>query len=175
MNAPVLTEVGVFGKPHGIKGEISASLDFDGIELVEGEFVFAYIDGLAVPFRILSVRTKGSAYLLTLKGINDEKSAALLSNKALLMPDIELNDDDSDQIYLEDLIGFTIIDDGHTVGEITDYDEPTADNPLFVVELPQGDTMLVPANDELICDINFESKTIEMNLPQGLVDLNSSK
>lgn len=175
MNGPVLTEIGSFGKPHGIKGEISASLDFDGIELSEGDFVFAGIDGLDVPFRVLAVRTKGSGYLLTLKGIDDEKSAALLANKPLKMSDIELDDEASDQIYLEDLIGYTVTDGDQTVGKISGYDEPTADNPLFVVELPQGDTVLIPANDELICDIDFDRKTIEMDLPAGLIDLNSSK
>jgi len=174
MNGLALTETGTFGKPHGIKGEISASLAFDGLEPAEGDFVFARIDGLAVPFRILGVRTKGNGYLLTLKGIKDEKSAALLANKPLLMPDIELEDDGSDQIYLEDLIGYTLTDNGMTIGKITGYDEPTADNPLFVVEPAQGDTILVPASDDLICDMDFDNKTIEMNLPEGLIGLNSS-
>lgn len=174
MNGLALTETGTFGKPHGIKGEISASLDFDGIEPAEGDFVFARIDGLAVPFRILGVRSKGSGYLLTLKGINDEKSAALLANKPLLMPDIELEGDITDQIYLEDLIDYTITDGGVTIGKISGYDEPTADNPLFVVKLSQGDTILVPACDDLICDIDFDNKIIKMNLPEGLIGLNSS-
>ena len=173
MKMPALTEIGSFGKPHGIKGEISASIDIDGIELCRDDFVFACIDGLDVPFRVTDIRTKGSGYLLTLKGINDEKSAALLANKALMMPDIEI-DEASDQIYLEDLIGYTVTDDGTTVGKILGYEEPTADNPLFEVETPQGETILIPANDELICDIDFDKETIEMDLPSGLIGLNSS-
>ena len=64
-----LTEAGVFGKPHGIKGEIAASIDIDGIDIAADDFVFARIDGLDVPFRVEAVRYKGSGYLLTLKGL----------------------------------------------------------------------------------------------------------
>lgn len=175
MNSPELTEIGSFGKPHGIRGEISASLDFDNIELCEGDFVFAGIDGLEVPFHIKAIRTKGSAYLLTLKGINDEKSASLLANKPLMMPDIEPNEELSDQIYLEDLIGYTVNDGSITIGKISGYDEPTAENPLFLVDTPQGKTILIPANDELICNIDLDNKNITMDLPLGLIDLNSTK
>ncbi len=57
-----LLEVGEFGKPHGIKGEISAMIDVDGIEIEADDFVFAEIDGLDVPFRVAGVRYKGAGY-----------------------------------------------------------------------------------------------------------------
>ncbi len=175
MTAPSLTEAGAFGKPHGIKGEIYAAIDFEGIEPAEGDFVFATIDGIEVPFRVLSVRTKGSGYLLSLKGISDEKAAAMLANKPLLLEGIEdYTPDDSEQIYLEDLIGFRITDNGQSIGTISDYTEPTAENPLFVVTRPSGNTILLPAAGELINDIDFDNNTVEMDLPVGLLDINSN-
>ncbi len=172
-----LTEAGVFGKPHGIKGEIAASIDIDGIDIAADDFVFARIDGLDVPFRVEAVRYKGSGYLLTLKGVNDEKAASRLSGGPLYMEcDIDDSDgSDSDQVYLEDLIGFTVTDRGEMVGTIDDYSEPTPHNPLFVLRRPDGTELLVPASDELIVDIDFDNNNIDMDLPEGLVDLNSSK
>lgn len=177
MSIPALIEAGSFGKPHGIKGEIAASLDLDDVEIRPDDFVFATIDGLNVPFRVLAVRYKGSGYLLTLKGIDDEKAAALLANKPLFLEGVESDeaDDDDDVVYLEDLVGFTLTDQGRTIGVVEDYTEPTEHNPLFVVRTVSGDEILVPASEDLINDLDTENKTIDMNLPEGLVDLNSSK
>lgn len=175
MSMPDLIAVGAFVKPHGIRGEISASIDIDGYEPVAGDFVFASIDGLEVPFRILSVRTKGSGYLLTLKGVDSEDDASVLSNKPLHVESEVVDEIDSDEVYLEDLVGFTIYDGGDKIGKIEDYYEPTPENPLFVVARPDGSTFYVPASGELVNDINFENKTIDIDLPIGLVDLNSSK
>lgn len=171
-----LLEVGEFGKPHGIKGEISAMIDVDGIEIEADDFVFAEIDGLEVPFRVTGVRNKGAGYLLTLKGINNENEASMLANKALLMEcDPEELGDDDDRIYLEDLEGFELRDSGEPIGIIKDYIEPTEHNPLFVVLTSAGNEIYIPASEELIADIDVENQIIDMDLPAGLVELNSSK
>lgn len=178
MSGPSLTEAGSFGKPHGIKGEIAAAIEIDGVEIMPDDFVFANIDGLEVPFRVLSVRYKGAGYLLTLKGIDNEKQAAMLANRPLLLEEGDIaegDEDDGDIMYLEDLAGFTITDRGRSIGVVEDYTEPTPHNPLFVVRTGDGDEILVPASEDLIIGIDTDNKTIDMNLPEGLVDLNSSK
>lgn len=52
-----IAEAGIFNKPHGIKGEISATLDFD-IELDSVECIIIAVDGIFVPFFLESVRPK---------------------------------------------------------------------------------------------------------------------
>ena len=149
MSGPSLTEAGSFGKPHGIKGEIAAAIETDGVEIMPDDFVFANIDGLEVPFRVLSVRYKGAGYLLTLKGIDNEKQAAMLANRPLLLEGVESSeiDDDSDLVYLEDLVGFTLTDQGRTIGVVEDYTEPTEHNPLFVVRTVSYTHLTLPTSD----------------------------
>lgn len=166
-------DVGVFGKPHGVKGEIYASLDAEGLEIEVGDFVFATLDGLDVPFRVLAVRPKGAGVLLSLRSIDSEVKAALLANKALRM-EVDINDDDDDDdgnVYLEDLVGYTIVADEVAVGAVSNIDDSTADNPLFVVATSTGE-ILIPAAADLIDDINNDNKTITMSLPEGLINLN---
>lgn len=178
MNAFHAVETGVFGKPHGIRGEISAFVDVDGLDIEPGDFVFADIDNLTVPFRVTGVRTKGAGYLLALRGINNENDAAMLAGKALMMQvDLADGDDhegsDSSDFYLEDLIGFVLMNsDGVRTGVIADYDASTGDNPLFVVESPSGSEILIPAAPDLITDIRTDEKIIVMDLPAGLINLN---
>lgn len=165
-----LVEIGVFGKPHGIKGEIAAMPD-EGRDVVAGSFVFAEIDGIPVPFRVEGVRTKGAGLLLTLKGIDTEVQAALLASKTILVESdksdmSDPSDDDSEGFFLDDLVGFTIVAGGEEVGLIDDVDFST-ENALFIVDR-KGEEVLVPAAPELIDAIDAETRTVEMTLPTGL-------
>lgn len=72
-----ITEAGVFNKPHGIKGEISATLDFD-IDLSDVKCIVLDVEGIFVPFFIVSVRPKTSeTVLITINGIDSEQKARL--------------------------------------------------------------------------------------------------
>lgn len=168
----LLSVVGRFNKPHGIKGELSAALDIDDVSA--GATFFVELDGLLVPFRIEDVRPKSAEnVLLTIKGITDESKAAKLSLLPIYMEKSKLNneeDDNGEWFFLDDFIGFKIYDNNELVGEITDYDDST-ENTLFEVLLPSGAEVFVPANDDLIENIDLKNKTISMNLPIGLMDL----
>lgn len=171
-----LAEIGNFNKPHGIKGEISASFDADILpEVAAFGHIFVELDGLMVPFTILSTRPKSSeTLLLTLKGINDEKQAGALSNHSIYIEEslMPLYDDDSaDGFYIDDLVGFDLISDGKQIGMITQYDDST-ENVLFIVETQSGAELLVPASEQLIEEINTDTKTVTMYLPAGLLNIN---
>lgn len=83
-------------------------------------------------------------------------------------------DEDDDEFYLEDLIGFRaeIEEAGSAArhsGSITDlYDNEM--NPLFEVEI-DGRRILVPAAEEFIAHIDFEGRTMHLVLPEGLLTL----
>ena len=53
-----------------------------------------------------------------------------------------------------------------TIGRIAAIDDSTA-NLLFELE----DGTLIPANDDLIEDIDMEGRKITMNIPEGLLDI----
>jgi 16S rRNA processing protein RimM len=58
------------------------------------------------------------------------------------------------------------VPDDLVVGTIASIDDTTA-NILF--ELENG--RLIPANDDLIVDIDTEHRQIRMNIPEGLLDI----
>lgn len=168
----MLTPAGEFNKPHGIKGEISASFD-PRVDVGALKCVVAEVNGLFVPFFIDAIRSRGAdAVLLTIDGITDENEAKLLSRKPLylLNGDAALAaDDEDDGFYAEDLVGFSALDeDGAVIGKIAGVDSTTA-NVLFVIDLPDGSEALVPVADEFIDGIDPESATITLRLPDGLL------
>lgn len=168
----MLTPAGEFNKPHGIKGEISASFD-PRVDVGALKCVVAEVNGLFVPFFIDAIRSRGAdAVLLTIDGITDENEAKLLSRKPLylLNGDAALAaDDEDDGFYAEDLVEFSALDeDGAVIGKIAGVDSTTA-NVLFVIDRPDGSEALVPVADEFIDGIDPESATITLRLPDGLL------
>lgn len=170
-----LVEVGSFTKPHGLRGEMSAIFDSDEAVAAaeDARHLFVELDGLMVPFTILSYRPKGvETLLLTLKGIDTQDFAAKLTNKpvyleASLLPETA---GDDDAFYLEDLVGFTIFTEEGPAGEIIGYDDST-DNLLFEVRAKNGSEVLVPAVGDMITEIDEDARTVTMNLPGGLFSL----
>ena len=69
---------------------------------------------------------------------------------------------------LVSLVGFAIVNkaNNETIGHIAIIDDSTI-NILFELE----DGTLIPANDDLIEDIDMRTKTVTMNIPQGLLAL----
>lgn len=171
-----ITEAGVFNKPHGIKGEISATLDFD-VDLSAVKCIVMEIDGIFVPFFISSVRPKtAETCLITIDGIDSEPKARTLTGRPFYLLDSDIPDDDEDGedgFYVSDLIGYTIVDsEAGTVGEITDYNDSTA-NLLLIVTTPAGEEVYIPVADEYIDEVDADSHTLHTSLPEGIIDLNS--
>lgn len=165
---------GVFGKPHGIKGEIALLLDDDSFAdiVAEEEFLFVDLDGLLVPYRIMESRPKGNSILLvTLKGVDDNVMAATFTGKEVYLENVHIEDDTEDgQFYLEDLIGYKAYNGEDFIGTIQAYDDSTM-NLLFEIESPSGESVLIPASDELITEIDSDTQIVRMDLPSGLLDL----
>ena len=69
-----ISPIGVFGKTHGIKGEINLELNVD-FDLDDTEYIIVDIDGIFVPFFINEYRYKtNSTALVLFDDINSEES-----------------------------------------------------------------------------------------------------
>ncbi|MCH5347115.1 MAG: 16S rRNA processing protein RimM [Muribaculaceae bacterium] len=175
-----LTAIGHVGKPHGINGEINLYLDEDafdaGLDIGALRCVVMDIDGIFVPFFINAVRPKTATTLLVvIDGIDTEAQAKELTGKTVYALAEEFDPaalrDPEDGLYAADLIGFEARDGETLLGTIDDIDDST-DNALFIISRP-GDTkpLYVPIADEFIVEIDSENKIINLELPEGLLDL----
>ena len=171
-----LIAIGHYNKPHGVAGEISATVDVDWELLRELSCLVSDIDGIFVPFFVNAIRPKsGDTVLLTIDGIENEKDVASLVNRDIYALKREYRqesiDADADGYPLDFFIGFELQDsDGSRVGGITDVDEQT-ENAIFIVDR-DGSDLMVPATDDLIVEFDVDKKLMVMDLPTGLLDLN---
>lgn len=171
-----LVIVGKFQKTHALKGELNVILDIDPQYFLEGNPLIVEIEGINVPFYVDSVRKKGStSYLVKIEGIENGEEAAEFVNK-----EISIRSEDAEEWLTEDILeenfltGFTVVDDntGKHVGKITGIEDSTA-NVLFIVEDEKGETIFIPANEDLITETDEGAKIIRMNLPEGLLNIES--
>ena len=172
-----LRDIGKFQRTHALKGELNVQLDIDYDYFVEHPWVIVDMEGIPTPFKVEGIRPKGATTsLVKLKGIDSEEDARIFVNKPVSVPDAELKeylgDGDGDEMYAADFIGFSLIDqNGKYLGVIEDLDLTSEENPLFEVKKPEGGTFLVPVADDLIMVYDPEEKTVTMNIPEGLLDI----
>lgn len=130
------------------------------------EPLFVEIDSLDVPLWCDSVEYRGAKGAnIRFADFDTPRRAEELVGKELF---IRGEAEQSDEFYMEDLIGFKVVA-GELKGEITDYYDSEI-NPLFGIDFGEGEH-LVPAAEEFIAHIDFEKQKIKMVLPDGLLDL----
>jgi len=76
-----LIAIGHFNKPHGVNGEISASIEIE-VEVLKGlSCLVSEIDGIFVPFFVNACRPKSQeTVLLMIDGMDNEQDVASLVN-----------------------------------------------------------------------------------------------
>ncbi|MCQ2349192.1 MAG: ribosome maturation factor RimM [Paludibacteraceae bacterium] len=161
-----LLQIGTFTKPHGLKGEISLSLQND-FDMDECDCVIVPIEGIPVPFFVSEIRGKGAETLLfTIDDIESAEDARMLCGAPVYVDKSLSAGFDDDMLPVNLLVGFEIRDVHHgTVGIITDVDTSTP-NTLFLVN-----DIMIPAAEEYIVSFDDKKRIIEMELPEGLLDL----
>jgi 16S rRNA processing protein RimM len=161
-------KIGRLGKAHGVKGEVSLQFDDDIFDRVDADYLVLDVDGILVPFFIEEYRFRSdSVALVKFEDIDTQQRATELTGCDVYFPRA-LADDDDGLPTLAFLVGFTIVDatNGTAIGTIAAIDDQTA-NLLFELE----DGRLIPANDDLIANIDSQRKVITMSLPEGLLTL----
>lgn len=181
INRDQLIEIGKIQKLHGLNGEMTASITDSVFDDVKNcPYFVCEMDGIFVPFFIKNYRFRtDTTILLTFDGIESQEAALefcgltlyfdrkCFTKKEAEQYDAEVEEEDS-------LIGYTIIDRNYGVlGKVIDIDDQTA-NVLFIVEYNDSELM-VPAAEDLVEAIDDEEKTIIMNLPQGLINLDEAE
>ena len=168
-----LYNIGKFNKPHGVRGELQFTFTDDIFDRVDCDYVVCLIDGIFVPFYIKEYRFKSdTTALVTLDGVETVEKARMFTNVDVFFPIKYITESEEEELALPYFIGFVVHDESHgLLGVIKDIDDSTA-NILFDVVNEKGRHLLVPAQDELITDIDHEGKIITFNLPEGLVTMN---
>lgn len=182
INPDQLIEIGKVQKIHGLNGELTVSISdtvFDDVK--NCPYLICEIDGIYVPFFIANYKFRAdSTILLTFDGVKTQEDAQEFCGHSLYFDRrcfTKKEAKEYEKEYGEDedsLVGYEVIDKSlGKLGKIVDIDDQTA-NVLFIVNHNEEE-LLIPAVDELIENVDDENRTILMNLPIGLVNLEEAE
>ncbi len=163
-------QLGEVIKTHGLQGEVYIHLDVDFPEdYKELESVFIEINGKLVPFFIVSIQINGKKALVKFEEVDELDRASEILQARLFLPLTNLPKLEAGQFYYHQLIGSEVRENKELIGKVSSvYD--LNNNHLLVVE-SDGKEILIPITDEIIKSVNIESGTIEVSLPDGLLDI----
>ena len=159
-------------KTKGIKGEILLKLNNDySEEILKLESIFIDIDNKLVPFFIVEIKIKTlSTIIVKLEGIEEEEKALEFIDLDFYIPQSQVENFHINKVETIDITGYMVFDQNSTlIGNVIEFiDVPK--NPLLNVNSSKGE-VLIPATDELIIEVDDDLKIINLNIPEGLLDI----
>lgn len=165
-------KIGVLGKPHGVKGEIQFRFTDDVFDQCDSDYLILDMEGILVPFFMEEYRFRSDEVaLMKFCDIDSEQRAREFTGIEVYFPRAIAEENKEDLSWAK-IIGFTLLDSKtqKVVGEIMSVDETTI-NLLFDVKTQNGEEILIPANEELITNVDAEQRNIEVDIPNGLLEL----
>lgn len=150
-------------KSNGTDGDLLIGLfDIAASDIDTTEPVFITFDGLPVPFFIESIQPKGtSRAIVHLTDISSLRDAEEVVGRDIFI-DAEFEDEDGS----EDFTGWTIYDREALLGKVSGM-EPIPGNLCLYVETASGEAM-IPLHEDFILGADPETKTLQLDLPEGL-------
>lgn len=181
-------------RPQGRKGELLAELltdfphrfdDRARVFLAKPDYTGTQAQARSVEVvnHWLPVGKNNGRIVLHFHGIDSINDAEPLGGLDVLVPADERVELEDDAEYISDLVDCTVYVDGKAIGKVAGVDFPTtADGtrrlegapPLLTVEAPNGDEILIPYVQSFLVRLDVEKQRIEMQLPDGLLELNRS-
>lgn len=162
-----LCSIGVFGRPHGVKGEISLVINCELPDFDKDSYLVCEMDGIPVPFFIESFRTKSAhAVLVKFEHIDSEQDVKIFTGKEAYLYPYMIKE--SEKPEEPTFIGYQVIDENLSFnGVVTDMDDSTA-NALLKVHCGEKD-IIVPFG--FFQHVSHTEQTIYVKLPEGLLDI----
>ncbi len=164
---PPVHVIGSITSKHGFKGTVHIRWDDEDLIPDEGDFLFVVIDQKGVPFKILNMNASGE--LVDLEGIDSEEKTGAILGKSVGL-DQSLIPENHFHTALEN---FTLQDtQSDFLGLITDVREYPGQIMLHVI--CNNREYLIPYVEEWIRETHIKSRTLHMELPDGLIESDKS-
>lgn len=158
-------------KPHGLKGQVTISLDPEAPEdFTPIETVFVEINERLLPYFIEAISLKGNKAFLKFEEVNTPEQAQKICKSAIYLPKSLRPKSDRGEFYDDEVIGFEVLDSKFgSLGKITEIIQ-AGPNKLLSVDY-RGKEVLIPLNSPFIDGINKIRKKIIVTLPEGFLEI----
>jgi len=166
-----LETIGKITGSHGVRGDIVFEHKLKGyVDLKEWDaLIIELLPESKIPFFIEKTKWQSdTSFLIKLEEINSPEDAkAILQKDVYLSPNVALAEKAIVQ-EADNYIGYTLYDKEKKVGIIDNILNPKT-NPLFILFENTDKEVLIPANEELIIEVDKKEQKVIMAIPDGLI------
>lgn len=111
--------------------------------------------------------------VLKFVGVDSISQAEELAGCEVQIPLAERAELEAGSLYVSELAGYTVTDHGREIGAIEDVQFGAGEAPLLVIRSQSKKEYLVPFASAYIVKMSPREKRLEMNLPDGMLDLDA--
>jgi 16S rRNA processing protein RimM len=158
-------------KPHGYKGKVNIWLDVDDPSEYESlKMVFLHKNGMLIPYFIQSIQILNNKAVVQFQDVDSIEKAEMISNTEMYLPLSDLPKLTGTKFYYHEVIGFSVVDKtaGNigTIKKIFDYP-----NQAVMQVFLNDKEILIPINPDVILQLDRKKKEIQIDAPEGLIEL----
>lgn len=154
---------GFVRKLHGFDGGLKLVI-LEHAQLQKKEPVFFLLDGKPVPFFLCTVEGSDEEPIIHLEDIHSEDDARIFLGKELLQQS------EKEAMIPDFFDGWLIMHNGIPLGKISQVIQRPHQ---LLLEISSADRVyLIPFVEEWVLGLDEDQKTIDMQLPEGLLDIN---
>jgi 16S rRNA processing protein RimM len=164
-------KVGFVLRTHGLKGEVTISIDDDApVNLSALPAVFLAFDDRLVPYFIQSISMRGTKGFVKFEDIDTIDEASKLLKKSIYLQKSARKKSSGSEFHNDEIIQFSVIDESlGPLGSVVDIMQ-AGPNRLLVLD-NAGKEVLIPINGPFITRINKSTRIITVKLPAGFLDI----
>jgi len=163
-------QVGVIGRPHGLRGEVKLHLHFEGSTSLDAvEYVVLEPEkGPAQRLQLESVRGSAKGPILAFVDVAGREGAEALRGAKVWIERAAAPPLEDGEYYLVDLVGCDVSLEGKSIAKVTGVrPDPSVDT--MILKLMDGEVAEVPIVEAWVGEVDVNAKTVELLSEDGLI------
>jgi 16S rRNA processing protein RimM len=123
-------------------------------------------------FKIKKIKAFKKGFIASLEGFDNRNKAEEYIGAELRVPEDLFVSEDGEALFLNEILGFTVFDKKNEIGSISGFSFNGLQDLLIIKK--EGKDLEIPFVKEFVSHIDYEKKQINMNLPEGLLEINEA-
>lgn len=171
MKTDELYKAGFVMRTHGLKGEVTISLDADApAEWESIETIFLEIKTQRIPYFVEAISVRHNQAFVKFEDVNTPEAAQGLKGSSIYLPKASRPKLSRGDFYHDEVIDFEVIDETLGLLGTVEHIEQAGPN-RFIVLSHKTKEVMIPVNGPFIKSINKTKKKITVALPEGFLDI----
>lgn len=167
--------VGKIKQAHGLRGEVYILIFSKDISWIKKlKEVSLNQSGKTKTFKVLKAKPFKDGLIASLDSVTDRNQSEELEGAEVWLDSKLFKSEPTETPYLVEVQNFSVVDRTlGALGKVTDFSFNGSQD-LLIVTSDAGSVFEIPFVDQFVLKIDSDQKILSVDLPEGLVDINSS-